>query len=214
MTGFILLLFFSNDFIANEVMGWWEYSAIPFSEINHRYDVGILLTGVMSNDRLPDDRVYFSHGADRVTHTVDLYKRGIIRKILVSGGSGRLLTEGRREAGEIRKALSLMGVPDSVMVIESESRNTHESAINVKDFLVSDDKELMLITSAFHMRRSMACFTKEGLKVDPFPVDFYTHPRYYTLDVLLIPKIGGLEIWHKLLKEWAGMLAYKVVGYI
>ncbi|HET9054721.1 MAG TPA: YdcF family protein, partial [Cyclobacteriaceae bacterium] len=88
---FFLLLFFSNDFIANEAMLAWEVKATPYASINNVYDWGIVLTGVTANDREPADRVYFNHGADRVTHTVQLYKKGIIKKILVTGGSGRLL---------------------------------------------------------------------------------------------------------------------------
>jgi uncharacterized SAM-binding protein YcdF (DUF218 family) len=208
------LVFFSNEFIANEVMGWWELDPIPFSSIDKTYDVGIILTGVTSNDKLPEDRVYFSHGADRVTHTVDLYKRGVIKRVLVSGGSGRLVTTARQEAGEIRKALIMMGVPDSVISLEAESRNTHESAVNVRQYLNHNDKEILLITSSFHMRRSIACFQNERIEAEAFPVDFYTHPRYFTLDVLIIPKVGAIEVWHRLIKEWVGMLAYKTAGYI
>src|SRR5690606_27121972 len=59
-----LLLFFSNDFIANEAMRLWEVPPTPYSEINQVYTYGILLTGVTSTDKQPDDRVYFLRGAD------------------------------------------------------------------------------------------------------------------------------------------------------
>ena len=210
---FSLLLFFSNDFIANEVMSAWEIEPTPYAEIKTSYDWGIVLTGVTSMDRMPDDRVYFNHGADRVVHAVELYKKGIIKKILISGGIGRLINPGRREADEIYKAMILMGVPDDAMMLENESRNTHESALMVKD-LISDQQTHLLITSAFHLRRSVACFKKVGLHVDIFSTDFYTHPRYFTPDVLFIPRLDAMIIWQKLFKEWAGMIAYKVAGYI
>jgi uncharacterized SAM-binding protein YcdF (DUF218 family) len=212
---FSLLLFFSNDFIANEVMGLWEVSATPYAEVKESYDWGIVLTGVTMNDRMPDDRVYFQHGADRVVHAVELYKKGIIKKIIISGGSGRLVTAARKEANELFNALVLMGVPANDMVIESESRNTYESAANVA-MLLKDSRsdQLLLITSAFHMRRSVACFKKAGFAIDSFSTDFYTHPRYFTPDVLLIPKADSIMIWQKLFKEWVGMVAYKISGYI
>jgi uncharacterized SAM-binding protein YcdF (DUF218 family) len=212
---FSLLLFFSNDFIANEVMGLWEMPATPYAEVKESYDWGIVLTGVTMNDRMPDDRVYFQHGADRVVHAVELYKKGIIRKIMISGGSGRLVTAARKEANELFNAMVLMGVPANDMMIESESRNTYESAVNV-GLLLKDSRtnQFLLITSAFHMRRSVACFKKAGFTIDSFSTDFYTHPRYFTPDVLLIPKADSIMIWQRLFKEWVGMMAYKIAGYI
>ncbi len=214
-TGLSLLFFFSNDFIANEVMRWWEVAPTRFEAISTTYDYGIVLTGVTKNDMQPADRVYFARGADRVVHTVELYKRGIIRKVLISGGMGRLLTEGRREADDLYRAMVLMGVEPGAIIIENESRNTYESAVNVKALLNPGEAEsCLLITSAFHMRRSAACFKKAGLSPDVFSTDFYSHPRYFTPDVLLIPNTEALVIWHKLMKEWTGMVAYKVAGYI
>jgi uncharacterized SAM-binding protein YcdF (DUF218 family) len=216
--GIVSLLFFSNDFIANEVMRLWEVPATPYTAISKTYSYGILLTGVTSTDlhvTQPADRVYFTRGADRVVHTVDLYKRGVIKKILVSGGSGRLVTTGKKEADDIVKALVLMGVPKQHILVENESRNTAESARNVKAMLAEQDTaSVLLITSAFHMRRSEGCFTKAGIPVDVFSTDFFTHPRYFTPDVLFVPKIEALNIWQKLIKEWIGVIAYRLAGYI
>ena len=213
-TGFSLLLFFSNDFIANEAIAAWEPSPTPYADIHKKYDWGIVLTGVTHNDKQPDDRVYFHHGADRVTHTVELYKKGIIKKILISGGVGRLVTEGSREADDLFRVMVMMGVPEQDMLVENESRNTHESAVRVKGILKDDTGSFLLITSAFHMHRSKACFSKAELSVETFSVDFYSHPRYFTPDVLFIPKSEAIAVWQKLFKEWVGLVAYKFAGYI
>src|SRR5271170_5794089 len=112
-SGLFLLLFCSNEFIANEVMHLWEIPPTPFNQIKKQYSWGIVLTGVTHSGAGPKDRVYFQRGADRVTHTLQLYKLGIIKKILVSGGSGRLIDIGVREADEIASVLKMMGVnPD------------------------------------------------------------------------------------------------------
>lgn len=213
-TALTMLLFFSNEFIANEVMRAWEVPATPFHEIDKTYAYGILLTGVTSTDTQPDDRVYFHRGADRVVHTVELYKRGIISSVLITGGSARLVTTGRREADDIFKALKLMGVDSTDMIIENESRNTFESAVKVKQMIGQEQGKLLLITSAYHMRRSKACFAKAELQVDAFSTDFYTHPRVFTPDTLFIPKIDAMQSWQRLIKEWVGIVAYKVAGYL
>lgn len=217
VTGLILLLFFSNEFIANEIMLAWEPKPTPYDQIDKPYDWGIVLTGVTLSQLTPKDRVYFSRGADRVTHAVQLYKLGKVRKLLVSGGSGRLLDIKEREADDVKEALIMMGVPENAIFTETASRNTRESAMQVKNLLAGWDQSsdrCLLITSAFHMRRSVACYRKVGLAVDTFTTDFFAHPRTWTPDVLIIPKVEALSVWHKLLREWTGFVAYKFSGYV
>lgn len=213
----IMLFFFSNDFIANEVMLAWEPDATPYKDMKKQYAFGIVLTGVTSLENTPRDRVYFNQGADRVTHAVQLYKLGIVKKLLVSGGSGRLVDIGEKEAVDIKKAMLLMGVPDAEIIIESDSRNTHESALEVKKIIAAQNitpGECLLITSAFHMRRSIACYRMVDMDMDTFTTDFYTHPRKFTPDVLIIPRVESIALWHKLIREWVGMAAYKIAGYV
>jgi uncharacterized SAM-binding protein YcdF (DUF218 family) len=214
--GLSLLLFFSNDFIVNEAMIVWEVPITPFSKLKKDYAWAIILTGVTRFDEgLINDRVYFNRGADRVTHTVQLYKLKKIKKILVSGGSGRLTLRDRKEADEIEGALLLMGIPQKDIVKEANSRNTHESSVEVKKILTgkTSPDSCLLVTSAFHMRRSAACFAKVGWKMDCFSVDFLSHQRKYTPDVLFIPRVEAISNWQVLIKEWVGMVSYKLAGY-
>ena len=213
---FVALLFFSNEFIANEVMRAWEVDARPFNTIP-KYKLGVVLTGATLSGMEPDDRVYFHRGADRVVHSVQLYKLGLIEKILISGGSGRLSGVDEPEADKFKKVMLLMEVPERDIIIENQTRNTGESAIEVKkvlDSLKYRQTDCVLITSAFHMRRSLAAYRKSGVNMDSFSVDFYAHPVEFDLTDLLIPQMDAMIKWQKLSKEWVGMIAYKIVGYI
>ncbi|MCW5912328.1 MAG: YdcF family protein [Cyclobacteriaceae bacterium] len=216
MAGFGLLIIISNDFITNEVAMLWEPAATPYQQITKKYKLGILLTGVTKSNMQPDDRVYFQRGADRVTHTLQLYKLGIIEKILVSGGSGMIATRARQEADEIADALKLMGVPEGDIIIENKTRNTYESAVAVKALLQDDyqPSDCLLITSAYHMPRSQACYKKAGWSCDTFTCDFLSHERRFTPDVLFVPRAESVSIWTTLMREWAGVVAYKISGYI
>jgi uncharacterized SAM-binding protein YcdF (DUF218 family) len=216
IAGLVLLFVFTNEFIANELMRSWEIEAKAYSSMR-KYKLGIVLTGAVMPLLKPDDRVYFQKGADRVVHTVQLYKLGLIEKILISGGSGRLIDIEEREADKFREAMMLMGVPDSAIITENETRNTHESAVVVKEMLDSlgySAGNCLLITSAFHMRRSLACYEKAGLPIDVFTTDFYAHPPVYYLDAFILPKLDALIMWHKLVREWVGFAAYKMAGYV
>lgn len=215
-TAIVLLLFFSNSFIANEFMRAWEIKTTAYEDMKpHKF--GIVLTGATLSLLTPNDRVYFSRGADRVTHTVQLYKLGLIGKVLISGGTGTLKDTDEPEANKFKKAMILMGVPEDSILIENETRNTYESAVAVKKMLDSlqlNAKDCLLITSAFHMRRSLACYRKANVDIEPFSTDFYSHPRFFYLDTLLIPSVDAIVLWHKLFKEWIGLIAYKIAGYI
>ena len=58
-----LLVFFSNEFIANECMRAWEIPVTPFSEIRKTYSYGILLSGAARTEVGPTDRVYIFSSA-------------------------------------------------------------------------------------------------------------------------------------------------------
>ncbi|MBS1488486.1 MAG: YdcF family protein [Bacteroidetes bacterium] len=210
-----LLLFFSNDFIANEAVLAWEIPLTPFSQIKKEYAYAIVLTGVTKHEPGFHDRVFFNRGADRVIHTMQLYKMGIVKKIVVSGGSGRLTAMDRKEADEMADALLLMGVRQEDILKEGESRNTRESAVAVKKMLqgITTPAECLLVTSAYHMRRSAACFKKVGWPMDTFTVDFLSHQRNFYVDTLLIPKGEAIGNWQIIIREWVGLMMYKLVGY-
>src|ERR1700722_7447785 len=85
----IVFYFFSNDFIINEIMVRWEIPAIRESALQGKYDVAIILGGITDYDDTMD-RIQFEHGADRLFQALALYKKGLVKKLLIDGGSGSL----------------------------------------------------------------------------------------------------------------------------
>jgi uncharacterized SAM-binding protein YcdF (DUF218 family) len=213
--GLILLIFFSNRFIANGAISAWEIGPTKFSEVKN-YDIGIVLTGVTNPRHTPRDRVNFDKGADRVLHTVQLYKSGKIKKILISGGSGLLLGDSISEAEDLAKVFLLCGIPEKDLILEKRSVNTRENALFTKQ--LTDKKNIkgnyLLITSAFHMRRARLCFNKVGLNPDVFTVDFNSEQRKFTPDILFLPNENALIKWTILSHEILGVITYKIMGYI
>ncbi len=209
-----LLLLFSNPFLANEAFRAWEISAVPIENTNH-HDVAVILTGVTSYREDISDRVHTSKGADRFLHPLQLYRMGKVDKFLITGGSGRILSSSVPEAEQIEKILLMAGVPEEDIFTEANSRNTRENAVNTAQVLEHHPewKKLLLVTSAFHMRRSEACFKKVGVKAVPFSTDFYSNERRFTPDESIIPSIHALQNWHMLLHEVTGYIIYKVLGY-
>jgi uncharacterized SAM-binding protein YcdF (DUF218 family) len=169
-------------------------------------------------ERLPRDRVYANNGIDRINHAIFLYKKGIIDKILLSGGSGRLLDNEFREAQGLSQYLLISGIPAKDILIEDRSRNTRENALFSKALLeehgLAGQKHLVL-TSSYHLRRAVSCFEKVDLNVEGFATDFRAHAkRNFTPDMLLLPDPQAYYEWQLIIKEIIGILAYKISGYI
>jgi uncharacterized SAM-binding protein YcdF (DUF218 family) len=213
LTGAGMLLLLTNGAFVNAVMLWWERDLVTFEEVE-ACDTGVLLTGFTHMLRMPPDRLHFNEGADRLIHTARLYHEGKIKTILVSGAY-KTLNSTVEEAPLIRNALIRSGVPDSAIIMESESRNTHENAVNSAKIIRKNKgaNKVMLITSAFHMRRAEACFHHEGIRPVIFPTDFRATNQPYTFEYF-IPSVEPLTHWHTLVKEWLGILTYKLLGYI
>lgn len=216
-TGIILLWFFSNQFIVNQVMMAWEPDFKTFSEVK-THEIGIVLTGVTNLSKTSYDRTFFNKGADRITHALQLYNEGKIKKILITGGQGLNPVNPQSEAEVLKRFLLMTGVPEVDVMIEDQSKNTRENALFTKKFLeekgIDTSQEFILVTSAFHMKRSKACFDKVGLQTSTFPTDYYSNDTKYDIPTLFFPDPYSIFIWHKLVKEWIGIVVYKLVGYI
>lgn len=215
-TGILLLVFFSNPFLSNLALLAWEPPYKSFEEISNR-EIGIVLTGVTNLNKTATDRTFFGKGADRITQALQLYRMGKIKKILITGGQGLNPTNTSSEAELLKRFLIMTGMPEADILIEEKSVNTRENALFTKEFLekngIATDQEFVLITSAFHMPRSKKCFDKVGLKTIPFPVDYYSHDVKYDLPSLLYPGPGPIANWQLLVKEWIGLVVYRLVGY-
>lgn len=215
LAAILLFVFFSNSFLLDNAMRMWEIPAIKETDIKGTYDVGIVLGGMLSYDSQMD-RLQFSRGVDRLLQAVKLYEDGIISKILITSGSGSITYPELKESPLLKKYLISINIPDEDIIIESESKNTRENALFSAPMIkkVAPTGRNLLITSAFHMRRSMGCFDKVGIKVSPFSTDrFSGGPRRWQLDFLLIPNVDALQGWILLIHEMTGYFIYKIFGY-
>jgi uncharacterized SAM-binding protein YcdF (DUF218 family) len=207
----IILVFFSNPFLYRTAMLFWQPYPTQLSA-TQKFDAGIILGGMAGYDK--DEVGHFGGSADRFIQTANLYHRGLIKKIIVSGGTGKLSQDEPPEAPFLRQEFIFNGVHDSDIIIENRSRNTSENAIFSKR--ISDSLRLkspfVLITSALHMKRSVSVFKKVGLDCVPFPCDYKVTPQKFSLSDTVIPNVALLSLWSDLLKEMVGLCVYKLTG--
>ncbi|MEM0992995.1 MAG: YdcF family protein [Bacteroidota bacterium] len=209
--------FFSNSFVANQALQWWEQEGLMMNQIPQgAYDVAILLGGYGNPYGLPQDgRFVFGGSANRLTQTLELYKTGKVKRILLTGGKSDLLQKNASEAITAREFLLRLGVPDQAILVEPDARNTRENALFSKallDRIAHDD--CLLITSAFHMPRASACFDAVGLECTPYAVDYMAGKTIYNFNHFLFPSPSAFKTWNILFKEWVGLLAYKFANYV
>lgn len=212
----VLFLFFSNHFIYNLIINGYEPPVVEMNDLDGVYDIGILLGGYSYFFPVQtEDRHTFNHSAGRLTETLELYHTGKIKKILLSGGSGRILTQERSEALEVAELLQRWNVPPKDILIEPDSRNTRENALFSKQFIEENHPgaRCLLITSAWHLPRAAACFRAVDMEVTPFPVDHRSERIRAHPESWLLPDARGLDHWEKLIKEWIGYGVYWVRGY-
>ncbi|CAD5282171.1 MULTISPECIES: YdcF family protein [unclassified Imperialibacter] len=216
LTGLSLLVFFTNPAISNLAMKLWEVNPVLISSLPDHAAVGVVLTGVTNPMQEPKDRVHFNKGADRIIHAIQLYHEGKIDNILITGGSGSLLHQEVSESEGLKQTALMAGVSPGHLFVEGDSRNTRENALYSAELIKKNwpGKPFLLITSAFHMRRSLACFRKVELQPDAFSTDLYSGPWEWSPLDLIIPSSNSLRIWEVLIREWVGIISYKVAGYI
>lgn len=211
----VLLYICSNSFVVDECFRQWEPVTPDYDLMSTKYDGAIVLGGIGAIDQRLK-KINFGPSGDRLFQTLSLYHQGRIKKIIFTGGSGSIEFPEKKEGIYVRRYLSGIHIPDSALIVESESKNTYENAIFTKKILDSLNIKgnLLLVTSGYHMPRSMAVFKKAGYKnLIPYITNRFSGVRRYTFDHLVIPNPGALFSLEFLIHEWIGFITYKLRGY-
>ena len=203
MAAVALLILFTNPFLFNQFAQNWDIA--PYKPDNKKYSCAIILGGFSSSDG--NGGGYFNTGADRFLQGIKLMSTEKTSHMLITGGNGSLLSGGFAEGLWVQKQLKEFNYPDSVVLIESESRNTLENAKFSKEMLQKAKlaSPYLLVTSAFHMRRSLMIFKNAGIDVVPYPANYLI--RRKTLASDFIPDASVLSSWNIYIKEVVGYVA-------
>ncbi|MDA0219363.1 MAG: YdcF family protein [Proteobacteria bacterium] len=171
---------------------------------------GILVMGGGQNPQVSHDRdsIALNDSAERMIDSAALALRFPEARLVFSGGNGPV---GMTEADVAWRVYGAMGLDPDAIIYDSRSRNTWESAVNLRSFVTPRPGEVwLLLTSAFHMPRSVAVFRAEGWDIVPYPVDFRVTREADTLwDVGLDGNLRTLTI---ALHEYVGLLSYRLLG--
>lgn len=191
----------------------WEVPSGSTEEIRGRgpFDAIVVLGGSVLASASGQDRVELNDTAERLLAAAELQTAGVAPVILATGGSGLVLDSGQKEAPLMARVLEQLGVPKDRILLEDASRNTFENATLSKPVLSTiGARRVILVTSAWHMRRARAIFAKAGYDFEPFAADSVLEPLYFPGD--LLPDTYALDKTTRLLTEMVGFLSYRIMG--
>ncbi len=210
----IFFFFFSLPVVNNLLLGYWEPSPKQISSLSN-YDLGIILTGGIINENASKgENIFMGDSGDRAFQALRLYRAKKIKKVLISGGelfnpNSKLKTF---EHNKIKEYLIINGVDTKDIIQENRSRNTFENAKFSSPY-IKKYKSAVIITSAFHIRRAIACFKKQGHSLDFFPTS-YLKTDEITNVIDFFPTTSAFKRNDILWNEMLGFIGYKLTGKI
>ncbi|WOJ89945.1 YdcF family protein [Methylocapsa polymorpha] len=157
------------------------------------------------------DQIILTDAAARLTTAVELARRYPKARLVFTGGSGSLREE-QAEAIGVRTLWLALGVPPEQMSFEAKSRNTWENAVFTRDLIQPKPGETwLLVTSAWHMPRSVGIFRRLGFEVTPYPVDYRTFgdARDWLMNSPVLERAFMFDFG---VREWIGLFAYRLAG--
>jgi uncharacterized SAM-binding protein YcdF (DUF218 family) len=140
----------------------------------------------------------------RIRHGARLYEKGVAPRIIVSGGDlASNPASARPEAESMKHLLVLLGVPADAITAEDAARNTAENIANVRKIV--GDEPVALVTSAYHMKRSLKLARKGALRAYAFPTDFSPSAGQQSVWDNWLPTIDALQLSAAAIWEYLGI---------
>ena len=215
--GLILLLAISSPLVARPLLGSLEaWYPQPSLSKGDRYDAIVVLSGgILEPGTLRPTMDLSSYSKNRTTCGVDLYQEGYAPKLVFTGGTGHVFGDASKDATEMKRWAERLGVSSDAILTEHHSRTTYENATETRRLL--GPVSILLVTSASHLPRAMALFTKQGFRVTPVPCDFLMRNRpedsFGQLDIFdLLPNVHAIEQTTGAVTELTGMVVYWMTG--
>lgn len=173
----------------------------------------VLGGGIDTDSSVAHGTAVFSVSAGRIIAAAALAHRYPDALVLYSGGNANLVSDdAAKEADYAVEVFESLGISRDRVILERRSRNTFENAEFSKAIAAPKDGERwLLLTSAFHMPRSVGVFRKAGFAVEPYPTDWRLAGAA-DLGTFPVVAVEGLSRADIAMREWMGLLAYWISG--
>ena len=208
--GLLVLIFCSLPIISNKLIFFLEkdYSPKHISNVS-KADAIVVLSGMISTIKTDGKLIYEFGGAiDRILSGIDLFKEEKAPFLILT--NGKLPWSLGISEGEYLKKFSInFGIPEDSILLTDNVQNTDQEAKSVKKLLKTNDANIILVTSAFHMARAKKVFEANNIKVLPFAVDFQRSAKKITI-MDFIPAANSLSGTSFFVREMIGRIYYNL----
>ncbi|MCW9030704.1 MAG: YdcF family protein [Gammaproteobacteria bacterium] len=174
---------------------------------------GIIVLSGAENPLLSSvwNQVELGAASERVLAFLALARKYPDAKLVFTGGTGSLILQEYKAADVAKKLFEQQSFDTTRIIFERESRNTYENVVYSKKLVHPlKNKNWILITTSWHMPRSVGIFCQAGWPVIPYPVDHETNKdNLFRIDFNLL---DNLQTLRTAIKEWLGLIAYYVSG--
>ena len=208
--GLLVLFFCSLPVISNNLIAYLEkdYTLQDASSINET-DAIVVLSGMVTAIKTGETFKYeFGDGVDRVLSGMDLFNNNKAPLLIFT--RGKLPWQLGLPEGEYLKEFAIKyGISEEKILLTDNVQNTDEEAKSVKRLLNTNDAEIILVTSAFHMPRAKKVFEAANIRIIPFAVDFNRSTKKTTL-MDFIPTARSLSETSFFVREMIGRLYYSL----
>jgi len=170
------------------------------------YHIVVLGAGHGFDDRLPTNSLLSLNALGRLNEGIRIHRKLPNSRLILSGFS----SSGRTSQAEmLRNTALLLGVEMDKTMIQPEPGNTLEEA-KVYAERFAGDQQVIVVTSAVHMPRSVMLFERAGIEVIPSPTNYQLKGswRYVRLGM---PSLSNVEKLRMAINEYAAIIKYKMV---
>ena len=210
-SGVIILYIFSMPVVSNALMGLVEGPTRKASvSLVAKADAIVVLSGMIHQvDGAPLGE--WGDAVDRFEGGIDLFKAGKAPVIMFTRGQLPWLPNAIPEGDLLSRRAILLGVPHSAIRLTSKVGNTADEALAAHKLLGVEKrakKRIILVTSAFHMRRAQLLFEQAGFEVIPYKVDYQVDPASELTVLGFFPNGESIEKSERALREVIGWIFY------
>ena len=197
---------FSNNFF--KLVEGSEYRK-PISTIDSA-DAIVVLSGMLEINEVGDSTYVEWGDPDRFFGGIALFKAGKAQKLVFTGGK-MPWDKSKKTEGEVLKEFAISnGIPSDKILVTKDVENTADEAVAVKE-LISPNKKIILVTSAYHMYRAKRLFERQGFEVIPYRLDFKVAGKSRLTILDFLPSADNIQLTETGIREIIGRLFYLII---
>jgi len=214
ITALLWLLIVSTPFIPNLLVSGLENKYPPLTSLNSKpstlnnFHILVLGAGHTNDSAFPATSKLNEEALARLSEGIRLHQALPKSKIITSGYKGKGAVA---QAEVLARAAEMLGVESNNILTQTEPENTLMEALEYKRNF-GEETQLILVTSAIHMPRSIYLFCKAGLKPIPAPANFITSKNEKKKFWFWLPNSRNIKKMEAAIHEYVGILWYRIGG--